>query len=250
MKDKTIISATIVLYKEDINTLQKTINCFLKTPMVKKLYLVDNSPTNKLQDKFDHPEIEYIFNGKNKGFGKAHNVVIPKLTSKYHLILNPDITFEPGVIPNLINELKKQKKVSMISPKVVYPNGELQYICRRNPTFFELVYRRLGIKKEFTQQREYRNQDLSKPFHPEFIHGCFMLFKTEDFKSIKGFDERYFLYMEDADICRKITNTKNKILYFPSEKITHIHQRESSKKMKLFYHHLISAIKYAHKWQF
>jgi len=77
-----------------------------------------------------------------------------------------------------------------------------------------------------------------------------MLFKTVDFKSLGGFDERYFLYMEDADICRKINKTEKKILYFPNVEIMHQHQKGSSKSVKLFIYHLSSAIKYFLKWNF
>ena len=77
-----------------------------------------------------------------------------------------------------------------------------------------------------------------------------MLFKTEDFKTLEGFDERYFLYMEDADICRKIDLLGKKKLYYPKVKITHQHQRGSSKNIKLFFHHISSAIKYFLKWGF
>ncbi|WKD85558.1 N-acetylglucosaminyl-diphospho-decaprenol L-rhamnosyltransferase [Polaribacter huanghezhanensis] len=250
MSDNIEISATIVVYNEDVETLQKTVDCFLKTPLPKKLYLVDNSPTDVLKEHFKQEEIVYLFTRKNLGFGKAHNLVISKLKSEFHLILNPDVTFSPQVLPNLIHELNHQGTVAMISPQVLYPNGELQYTCRKKPTFLELICRRLRIKKEFTQQQEYRNLDLSKPFYPEFIHGCFMVFKTQDFKNINGFDERYFLYLEDADICRKVILNQKKILYFPSEKITHLHQKASAKRLKLFYHHIISAIKYTKKWQF
>jgi GT2 family glycosyltransferase len=247
--NKIEISATIVVYNEDVEVLQKTVDCFLKTPLLKKLYLVDNSPTDALKEHFKQEEIVYLFTGKNLGFGKAHNLVISKLKSEFHLILNPDVTFKSQVLSNLIHELKHRETVAMISPQVEYPNGELQYTCRKNPTILELIFRRLRIKKEFTQQQEYRNLDLSKPFYPEFIHGCFMVFKTQYFKKIKGFDERYFLYLEDADICRKVIFNHKKILYFPLEKITHLHQKASAKKLKLFYHHIISAIKYTKKWQ-
>ena len=75
-----------------------------------------------------------------------------------------------------------------------------------------------------------------------------MLFKTADFIRIGGFDERYFLYMEDADICRTLLKNNRKILFFPQERITHIHRRGSSKSIKLAFFHIISAIKYSLKW--
>lgn len=251
MKNKIEISATIVLYKNDIKTLQKTIDCFLKTPLTKKLYLLDNSPTNKLQSEFNNPEVEYKFIGKNIGFGKAHNLVLNQIKnrSNFHLVLNPDVVFKSKELTVLIDQLKNSKDIALASPKVVYPNGEMQFTCRKHPTFLELIYRRLGIFKAFTKKQEYRNQDLSKSFYPDFIHGCFMLFKTKDFMSVNGFDERYFMYFEDADICRGLALQQKKILYYPNVVIEHKHAKGSSKKLNLLFHHISSAIKYYKKWK-
>ncbi|MGJ8743433.1 glycosyltransferase [Polaribacter sp.] len=243
-----MITASIVLYNNHIETLKKTVNSFLKTPLKKTLYLIDNSPENTLENYFKDPQIEYIFIGQNIGFGKAHNVILDKITSEFHLILNPDVEFSSNVIPTLITELKNNAIVSFITPKVTYPNKALQFVCRKHPSFFDLINRKLKISKKKIYENEYRNTDLEKPFYPDFIHGCFMLFKTADFKSIKGFDKRYFLYMEDADICRKIDLINKKKLYFPKVEIIHQHQKGSSKSLKLFLYHTSSAIKYFSKW--
>ncbi|WP_026775575.1 glycosyltransferase family 2 protein [Polaribacter sp. Hel_I_88] len=245
-----MITAAIVLYNENLEILQKTIDSFLKTPLKKKLFLIDNSPSNILEKHFNNPEIEYFFVGENIGFGAAHNLVLNKIESDFHLILNPDVVFTSDVIPTLIKEISNLNDVSFITPKVVYPNKETQYVCRKHPTFFDLINRKLKISKTQLFKNEYRNQNIEKPFYPEFIHGCFMLFKTKDFKLIKGFDERFFLYMEDADICRKIDNLGKKILYYPKVEIVHHHQQGSSKSIKLFFRHTSSAIKYFLKWGF
>ena len=250
MTDFLEISASIVLYNEDAKSLEKTIDSFLKIPLKKKLFLIDNSPTNVLKSYFINDEIEFIFVGKNIGFGRAHNLVLNKLNSSYHLILNPDVVFEIEIIPILIEQLKFDESVSFITPKVVFPNNELQFICRKYPTFFDLINRKLRLSTKTIYKNEYRNQNLEKPFYPEFIHGCFMFFKTTDFKALNGFDKRYFLYLEDADICRKIDKDGKKILYFPSVQITHQHQKGSSKSVKLFLYHFSSAIKYFLKWGF
>jgi GT2 family glycosyltransferase len=245
-----MITASIVLFNEDLDTLNKTVDSFLNTSVKKKLFLIDNSPQNILEKHFIHPEIEYLFVGKNIGFGKAHNLVLENLNSKFHLILNPDIVFSSDLFVSLIKELKNRSDVSFITPKVIYPNKKLQYVCRKHPTFFDLINRKLHISEYQIERNEYRNQDLEKPFYPEFIHGCFMFFKTDDLKFINGFDERYFLYMEDADICRKIYEVGKKILYFPNVEIVHQHQKGSSKSIKLFLFHLSSAVKYLLKWGF
>ncbi|MFY0603967.1 MAG: glycosyltransferase [Flavobacteriaceae bacterium] len=250
MEKKVQITATIVLYNEDLEILQKTVNSFLNIPVTKKLFLVDNSPNDKLKKHFKHKEIEYFFVGKNLGFGKAHNTVLEKIesTSHYHLILNPDVIFSPDVISNLIQALNLNADVSMIAPRVVYADGKPQYTSRKYPTFFDLFIRRVPVFKNRVKAQEYRDLDLNQPFHPNFIHGCFMLFKTQDFFDLKGFDERYFLYMEDVDICKKIDQIGKKKMYYPSEQITHLHKKESSKKLRLFFIHVISAIKYFNKW--
>jgi GT2 family glycosyltransferase len=250
MSFKYEITATIVLYHEDIMILQKTVDSFLKIPLKKKLFLVDNSATRSLSSFFIHEEIEYIFSGKNIGFGKGHNFVLEKLNSKYHLLLNPDIVFTEDVISSLIGQLEKTNNVAFATPKVVYPNHENQNVCRKHPAFFDLINRRVTLSKSTLFKNQYRNQDLTKPFYPDFIHGCFMLFKTAVFKELKGFDERYFLYMEDVDICREIDELGKKKLYFPDVQIVHHHQKGSAKNLKLFWYHATSAIKYFLKWGF
>ncbi len=250
MNERVQITASIVLYKENEETLQKTIDSFLHTPLTKKLYLIDNSPNDFLRSFADHPDVEYISNSTNIGFGRAHNSVLEKIanSSEYHLVLNPDVEFKPEVLPNLIERLKKEQSVDLISPRVVYPNGELQYTCRMHPTCIHLINRRLGFFEKKRFHREYRDKDLTKILYPDFIHGCFLLFKTESFINLKGFDERYFLYMEDADICRKIDETGGKKVYYPEEEVTHIYRKGSNKRIGLFFTHIVSAIKYFNKW--
>ena len=245
-----MITASIVLFNNDFEILKKTVNSFLNTSIKKKLYLIDNSNSNKLEAFFKSPEIENLFVGKNIGFGAAHNLVLNKISSNFHLILNPDIVFSPGVISSLIAALHENPNVAFVTPKVQYPSIKLQYICRKHPTLFGLLNRKLKISKEHFFNREYRYRDLQKPFYPDFIHGCFMLFKTTDLLNLKGFDERFFLYMEDADICRRIDEIGKKKLYYPKVEIIHHHEQGSSRSIKLFIIHASSAIKYFLKWGF
>ncbi len=248
MSKNSKISVAIVLYNEEPIILQKTIDCVLQCKKVDKLYLLDNSskPSNLYKE---NSKVNYQFLGKNIGFGKAHNLVLEeiKMTSTHHLILNPDVIFKEETLEHLVSTIENQGAVAMIAPKVLYPNGALQYTARKDPRFLELIFRRLGIRKNFVQAQEYRSQ-LEQAFFPDFIHGCFMLFKTKDLIDINGFDERYFLYMEDADICRKIRLSKRKLMYDPTVNITHIHRKGSAKQLKLVFYHLISAIKYFYKW--
>ena len=256
MEEKLEITASIVLYNEDLEELAKTINSFLKAPLKTKLYLIDNTPEMKFKGVFNQENIDYIAIGRNIGFGAGHNVIIDKIrnTSYFHLILNPDVFFEKKVIPNLIDALKKDETLAMIAPKVLFPSGEHQYSCRRYPNFSELIGRRFSFLKPLFKSTifkgKYKDKDLSNPFYAEYLAGCFHLYRTNDFVNIKGFDERYFLYMEDVDVCKKIDNLGKKKLFYPKEEIRHVLKRGSSKSVKLLVRHSYSAIKYFLKWGF
>jgi GT2 family glycosyltransferase len=256
MGKQVILSVSIVLFNENLIELTKTIDCFLELPIQKKLFLIDNTPKNIFLNKFNNEEIEYTSQDDNIGFGAGHNKIIHKIKglSKFHLILNPDVIFKPTILTNLIIQLEKDENLSMIAPKVLFPNGIHQYSCRRYPSVLELFVRRSFLLKRIFKftifKGTYRDKNLNKPFFAEYITGCFHLYKTNDFLVLNGFDERYFLYMEDVDICKKIDKLGKKKLYFPQEEITHVLKQGSSKSIKLFIIHASSAIKYFLKWGF
>jgi len=248
------ITGSIVLYEENLKDLHTAIECFLNIPIQNKLYLIDNTPTKFFEYVFVNENIKYIPVEENIGFGSAHNKVIDKIEkySDYHLILNPDVSFKPKIITTLINELAKDSLTAMIAPKVLFPDGRHQYSCRRYPTVSELIARRFTFLKPIFKKQifkgTYRDIDLNQAFFAEYITGCFHLYKTKDFIKLKGFDERYFLYMEDVDICKKIDALGKKKLYFPQEEIVHVLKQGSSKNLKLFFRHTSSAFKYFLKW--
>tara|TARA_B110000093_G_scaffold119800_1_gene128311 strand:+ start:1286 stop:2053 length:768 start_codon:yes stop_codon:yes gene_type:complete len=246
------ITASIVVYNEDPIELENVINSFLGSPFSNKIYIIDNSPTNWLEEKIIGDNIEYVFSGSNIGFGRGHNSILDTIEqlSDYHLILNPDVFFQSEILEKLINQLEKDTQLSMVAPKVSYPSKELQYTARKFPTIIELLCRFLGVFKHYTDNKEYKNDNLLFSFFPDFVQGSFMLFKTKDFIDLKGFDQRYFMYMEDVDICRRIDLSGKKKLYFPKVEVTHTHRKGSSKNIRLFFIHMSSIIKYFMKWGF
>ena len=252
MQEEKHITASIVVYKENFKVLENAIDSFLGSPLSKKLYIIDNSPSNEFKNKIQNDSVEYIYSNKNVGFGKGHNSILHKLTSenKYHLILNPDVRFHPEILEKLVLKMESNESFSMIAPRVLNSNNELLYTARRYPSLFELIFRFLGIFKKFTIRGEYKNQNHKQSFSPHFVQGSFMLFKTEDLLRLEGFDERYFMYMEDVDICRKIDLSGKRKLYFPATEIIHTHRKGSSKEFRLFFIHISSIIKYFIKWGF
>ncbi len=249
------LHATIVLYEDNDESLKKAIFSFLDTPLVVKLYLIDNSSTSRLKylQKLDS-RIEYIYTGDNLGFGKAHNIALQKSIDAgvdYHLVLNPDIYFEAGVLEELSDFMEKNKDVANVMPKVFYPNGDLQYLCKLLPTPKELIARRF-IKNEQTLHKinysyELREFGYDKILNVPSLSGCFMFLRVECLKELGLFDENIFMYMEDIDLNRRL-HAKYKTIFYPNVSITHVHAKESYKRKWLLFQHIKSTIYYFNKY--
>jgi GT2 family glycosyltransferase len=250
-----LLTGSIVAYNNDPVVLLKAIKSFLNTSLSSKLYLVDNSSNDSLRNLCTDPRCEYIQNDENLGFGKAHNIALRKTMdiSKYHLVLNPDVYFESGTIERLIEFIEKDQNIGLVIPKVLDLNSNVQYICKRLPSPFDLIIRRIApdfFNRLFTRRLnwyEMRDMDYNKSFEAPSLSGCFMLFRTQALKEVGIFDERFFMYMEDIDISRRV-HKKFKTMYDPERYIFHGHARESYRLNKLFFIHALSAIKYFNKW--
>ncbi|NPA40335.1 MAG: glycosyltransferase family 2 protein [Thermodesulfobacteria bacterium] len=253
-----MLNVSIVLYKNDPEQLTQTIRSVLKSNLVKKLYLIDNSPTDKLKKLSQLGErIEYTFNKANLGFGKAHNIALKKSIKenvKYHLVLNPDIHLESEVLEKLYDFMEKNPDVGLVMPKILYPDGKIQYLCKLLPTPMDLFGRRFldwGPFKSYVKKRnelyELRFTGYDKLMEVPFLSGCFMFLRVSILKKVGLFDERFFLYFEDTDLSRRIHKVA-KTIYYPYVHVYHEHQKWSYKNFKLLKIHIKSAIKYFNKW--
>lgn len=249
------ITCSLVVYHNPKEELMKAVNSFLNCGLNIKLFIVDNSKNDSLRYIFDSPQIEYIFTGKNLGYGKAHNLAIKKVIgrSKFHLILNPDVEFNPRILKNLVSFMEQRPNVGLVMPKVLYRNGDVQHLCKMLPSPFDLFLRRFlpgPLKSLFKKQLdryELKHHDYNDIMHIPNLSGCFMFIKTEVFFHLGIFDERYFLYMEDTDLCRRI-NEYYQTLYYPLVSIVHGYSKASYKSFRLMKLHLHSSLKYFNKW--
>ncbi|MCQ2210607.1 MAG: glycosyltransferase family 2 protein [Paludibacteraceae bacterium] len=242
------VTASIVIYKNDREELLKAIHSFLNTEMNVKLFLIDNSPTDEIKTIIPQDSrIEYAFQGENLGFGKAHNIVMEKVRnlSTYHLVLNPDIYFETGVIEALYDYMEKNENVGLISPDIFLPSGERAYSCRLLPKPSTLISRRLWPA---SSKDIYTKVSYDKPLSSPWVSGCFMFVRTSLFDKIGLFDERYFMYCEDLDYSRRVHSSKMDIVYYPMVKAIHVFHRDSAKSFKMLLIHISSAFKYFTKW--
>ena len=249
------ISASIVLYKTDKSVLE-TINSFFNTPINGKLFLVDNSPTNNLQqilaDTIIDKRVEYIFNNANLGFGAAHNIALKKTegVSKYHLILNPDINFEANVIPALINYMEANENVGLVMPKIIYPNKSTQYVAKLLPTPVDLIFKRFipsFLIKKRMEKFQLKFTDYNTEMEVPYLSGCFMFLRVNALQKIGLFDENFFMYPEDIDLTRRM-HQQYKTMFYPEVSVVHAHEQGSYKSKKLLYIHITNMIKYFNKW--
>ena len=240
MNKEICISASLVLYKNKPDMVYKTVLSTINTPLNINLYVVDNSPSPDLEALFKDLEgVDYYYNnGENVGFGKAHNIAISKCeASDYHLVLNPDIYFDTNVIPQLIDYLESNQEVGLVQPKIFFPSGETQYLCKRYPTLLALFGRRFLPKqlhfllKKHLDWYEMRDMGYDKIAEVLYLSGCFMVFRKKYLDEIGRFEENIFLHFEDADITWRMAK-KYKTVFYPDVHIFHHWARGSHNSLK------------------
>lgn len=249
-----MITASIVTYKTNRVELATVLRCVVESE-VERVYIVDNSPGDELRDFAEFsPKVEYIFGHGNVGYGAAHNIAIRRSIdsgAKYHVVINPDIEFEDGVIEELVSYMDNNADVGQVMPRVVYPDGELQYLCKLLPTPMDLIGRRFIPIKKYQQRSSYKFEmkasGYDKIMEVPFLSGCFMMLRVEALKKTNGFSDIYWMYCEDIDLCRRIGESYRTI-YYPHCTIIHAHKKESFKNKKMLIEHIKSAIKYFNEW--
>ena len=247
----------LVVYKNEKQQLLAAIQSFLNTKLKVKLFLVDNSPTNDLKNIITDDRVIYIHNPENPGFGASHNIVIEKsieLNSRYHLILNPDIYFESGTLENIINYMDNNIEIGHLMPKVLYPNGDFQFLCKTNPTIFDLFTRGFMpdlLKQKFKKRIDkftFKNSNFDEIiYNIPYLSGCFMFFRTSTLRKVGFFDDNFFMYLEDADITRRFLEV-SKTVYYPNATVFHHYAGLTHKNLKFKWITIKSSFVYFNKW--
>lgn len=255
MAEQLDLSLAIVTYNnaEIIENTVKSIINSIPNECRYKLYIIDNNSVDETIDivKKIKGNIEIIDTKINKGFGHGHNAILKELNSKYHLVVNPDILIEDDEqIKKMIRFMDANEYVGMMSPLIVNPELTIQYLCKINPTVFDMLIRKISPKIFPKRQARYvmENTGYNKTMNIEYASGCFMFFRTDIFKKVKGFDDNFFMYLEDADITRRVNET-SKVIFFPEARVIHAWERGNHKNMKLALITVKSMITYFTKWE-
>ena len=246
------LTASIVTYHTDIAELEKCLSC-LCSDRIKRIDIIDNGNESRIRDWAKSQNKVNYQTANNPGFGAADNIAIKKAIAeevKYHLILNSDIIFEAKVIDHLCDYMDNNPTVGMVQPKIIYPDGQLQYTCRRLPTPLDVFGRRFLPKQLFScRNNKYllRHLNMDLPHNIPYLQGSFMFIRTAALKDIGLFDERFFMYPEDIDLSRRI-HRNWQTMYYPECVVTHFHRAESYKSINAAMIHITNMIRYFNKW--
>ena len=253
-----MFNISIVIYKNDFDSLINNINSFIDSNLIKKLFIIDNSPNDDLKKiKNINIKIEYIFNPSNPGYGVSHNIAIRKSINssiKYHIVLNPDVYCKKDVLEELYDFMERNKDIGLVMPQVLYNDDSIQYLCKLLPYPIDLFGRRFldfwpfkKIMKKRKELYELRFTKYDSIMEPPYLSGCFMFLRVDALKKVGIFDERFFMYLEDTDLSRRI-HKKYKTVFYPKVFIYHDYAKGSYKNFKLLKYHMQSTIKYFNKW--
>ncbi len=258
-----LVTASIVLYKSNPSFIESIVRDYFaddRPAFDRHLYLIDNSPTDKLVALLKSfpaltEKITYKHLSRNVGFGTAHNVAFRLALdagSRYHLLLNPDVRFSPSILTDLYTYMEANPDVGLSMPRVTYPDGSPQHVCKLLPRPIDVLVRRFVplpcLRELFDKRYELRYvAECDRAVDVPSLSGCFMFIRCSLLNEVKGFDERFFMYVEDVDLCRRI-GERARTVCLPYLAISHEFSRGSYHDSKLLKHHLLSMIRYFNKW--
>jgi GT2 family glycosyltransferase len=247
------IVGSIVAFKTNPAELDRAVSQFLKVPLKSHLIIIDNSPQPLPHGDFDPARVSYHFAGKNLGYGRAHNIALRAAAgrTRYSLVMNTDIRYSTDAVCSLVDFLDRHPRAGLAAPKICYPDGSLQYVCRLLPAPANLFLRRFFPRAQWTRRAdalyELRWWDHEQIANLPYFQGSFMMLRTSVCNEIGGFDERFFLYGEDIDLTRRMHRVAQ-TLYVPFVSIIHEYRRYSSRSFLGTWYGIQNNCRYFNKW--
>lgn len=250
---KIMLNISIVLYLPDWQQVISLTEVMLQCKHINHVYWIDNSPTEALNPPLLSKKISYQHFSKNLGYGAGHNIAIRESiydNIPFHLVINSDILLPIGALDSMLEFMAQHPEIGSLMPKVTYPNGELQHLCKLLPTPLDVFGRRF-LPNQWIRKRNSRYEmhasGYNKIMNIPYLSGCCMLLRTKAVQEVRLFDERFFMYPEDMDLTRRIHRAYLTV-FFPHVVIIHNHEKASYKSPKMLWIHIVNMCKYFNKW--
>lgn len=188
------------------------------------------------KQEFDFP-LHLIVNDRPRGFSSNHNAAFQISRNNFFCVMNPDIRLNSNPFPALMTCLDN-RLAGAVAPLIVDPSDNIEDSARRFPTPFSI------LRKAFKLNAKMDYDCPAEPFHPDWIAGMFMLLPRDRFREMGGFDEKYFLYYEDVDLCARLHLAGYQIILCPLVSVIHEAQRASHKNLRYLKWHILSALRF------
>lgn len=193
-----------------------------------EIIIVDNSKdTKKSFFQKNYPDIKYILNSKNLGFSKAANIGINHGTGRYVLLLNPDTRLKNNVALLLAQFLDHHPNVGIVGGKILNDDGSLQFSCRSFPSYKTAFFNRYSLLTRILPGNKYSTEYINplnshnKTAEVDWLSGSCMMVRKQALEVVGLFDENFFMYCEDVDICYRMKLLGWKVVYYPEAVIYH-----------------------------
>jgi GT2 family glycosyltransferase len=215
--------------------------------LTKEIIIVDNASDDGSVDfiKEKFPQVKLIANQTNLGFGKANNIGLKEAAGKYILLINPDTLVAEDTIEKMIKFFESNSSAGLAGCKILNPDGTLQLACRRSfPGPWTSFTKVTGLSNLFPNSKIFARYNLTyldenQTYEVDAISGSFMMMRREVYEKVGGFDEQFFMYGEDLDLCYRIQKALYKVFYVHSTQIIHYKgestKRSSIDETKVFY---------------
>ena len=247
------ITASIVTYNNQAE-IRGVLNSLLHSDCADKctVYVVDNG---SIDDTISIVEKEYptvnLIKSKNVGYGAGNNKVINHISSDYHFVINPDITFMPSLISDIIAYMDQESNCILCTPEIVDAQGCAIASPKRDPRLRYIVARFLpfqaGILQKWRDEYTFAHHDSLEAYPIDICSGCFMAMRTKTAQLCGGFDEQFFLYYEDFDLSRHMKQY-GQIMCLPFLQVVHNEKRSAYHTKTARNHMMRSLLRYFHKW--
>ncbi len=247
-----MLTASVVTFHTHDDELRACLHA-LQESCVSKIIVIDNASEDRIRCIVsDFSKAEYI-PSRNTGYGAGHNKGLSAAEdagADYHLVLNSDVAFSPEDISELASHMENDSEIGLVHPRLRDADGNDLFTSRLLPTPFDVFIRRFMPRSWFTDRRNrylLKHLDHDKPHNIPYHQGSFLLLRMKAIAECGKFDERFFMYPEDIDLCRRI-HRRYKTLYVPSPVAVHYHRAASYKSWRMLWIHITNMIRYFNKW--
>ena len=234
---KTIDLSILIVHTYEGRLLRQTLGSIRRAaPKLNfEIIIIDNNPAAGFGEILasEFPQVKHIVLEKNVGFGAAMNVGIKVARGRYILIFNPDIVVQPESLETMMEFMDSNPDVGICGPQLKNPDGSLQYSCYRFPTIMIPAYRRTPLGKFGFGQKAVNNylmvdEDHDQEMDVDSLIGAALFTRRSTLNEVGHFDERFFMYYEDNDLCRRFWERGHRVVYYPKAQMIHYHRRATA----------------------